>query len=103
MKRNCVLPLCLGVVFACVPAKPQEGTQTTLDDLVHTSLDRNREVLALRQWVAQARGLAGQAGVHPAPSIEAEGLSGTPLGPRNRRAALPCHAATGSANAPGQP
>ncbi len=80
MKRNCVLPLCLGVVFACVPAKPQEGTQTTLDDLVRTSLDRNREVLALRQRVAQARGLARQAGVHPAPSIEAEGLSGTPLG-----------------------
>ena len=80
MKRNCVLPLCLGVVFACVPAKAQEGAQTTLEGLVRTSLERNREVLALRQRVAQARGLARQAGVHPAPSIEAEGLSGTPLG-----------------------
>ena len=80
MKRNRVLPLCLGVVFACVPAKPQEGAQTTLEDLVRTSLDRNREVLALRQRVAQTRGLARQAGVHPAASIEAEGLSGRPLG-----------------------
>src|SRR5579864_8600840 len=80
MKRNCVLPLCLGVVLACAPAKPQERTQTTLENLVRTSLDRNREVLALRQRVAQARGLARQAGVHPAPSIEAEGLSGTPFG-----------------------
>lgn len=80
MKRNCVLPLCLGVVFACVPAKPQERSQTTLEDLVRTSLDRNREVQALRQRVAQARGLARQAGMHPAPSLEAEGLSGRPLG-----------------------
>jgi cobalt-zinc-cadmium efflux system outer membrane protein len=80
MKRNCVLPLCLGVVFACVPATPQERTQTTLDDLVRTSLDRNREVLALRQRVAQTRGLARQASVPPAASIEAEGLSGRPLG-----------------------
>ena len=80
MKRNCVLPLCLGAMFACVPAKPQERTQITLEDLVRTSLNRNREMLALRQRVAQARGLARQAGVHPAPSIEAEGLSGRPLG-----------------------
>ena len=80
MKRNCVLPLCLGVVFACLPAKPQGGTPATLEDLVRTSLNRNREVLALRQRVAQARGLARQAGVRPAPAVEAEGLSGRPLG-----------------------
>lgn len=79
MKRNCVLPLCLGVVFVCAPARSQGGSQTTLEDLVRASLDKNREVLALRQRVAQARGLARQAGVHPAPSIEAEGLSGSPL------------------------
>ena len=80
MKRTCVFPLCLGVVLTCVPAKPQERTQITLEDLVRTSLDKNREVLALRQRVTQARGLARQAGVRPAPSIEAEGLSGSPLG-----------------------
>jgi outer membrane protein TolC len=80
MKRNCVLPLCLGALFMCVPAKPQEKTPTTLEDLVRASLERNREVLALRQRVAQARGLARQAGTHPVPSIEAEGLSGRPLG-----------------------
>jgi len=37
-------------------------------------------VLALRQRVAQARGLARQAGVRPARSIEVEGLSGSSLG-----------------------
>ena len=80
MKRNCVLPLCLAALFTCVRAKPQEKTQTTLEDLVRASLERNREVLALRQRVAQARGLARQAGARPVPSIEADGLSGRPLG-----------------------
>lgn len=54
MKRRRVLSLCLGALFACVPATSQENTQTTLEDLVRTSLNRNREVLALRQRVAQA-------------------------------------------------
>jgi cobalt-zinc-cadmium efflux system outer membrane protein len=80
MKRTCVWPLCLGALLTCVPAKPQERTQVTLEDLVRASLDRNREVLALRQRVTQAHGLAQQAGVRPAPSIEAEGMSGSPLG-----------------------
>jgi cobalt-zinc-cadmium efflux system outer membrane protein len=80
MKRNRVLPLCLGALFACVSARPQASSQTTLEDLVRTSLDRNREVLALRQRVAQARELAQQAGVRPARTIEVEGRSGSPLG-----------------------
>ena len=66
MKRKRVLPLCLGALLTCVPARPQAGGQTTLEDLVHTSLDRNRELLALRQRIAQARGLQRQAGVRPA-------------------------------------
>ena len=80
MKRNCVLPLCLGALFTCVPAKPQAKTQTTLEDLVRTSLDRNKEVLALRERVGQARALARQEGVRPAASVEIEGRSGSPLG-----------------------
>ncbi|MBV9396964.1 MAG: TolC family protein [Bryobacterales bacterium] len=51
-----------------------------MDELVRTSLNRNREVQALRQRVTQARGLSQQAGVRPAPSVEAEGRSGSPLG-----------------------
>jgi hypothetical protein len=66
MKRTCVWPLCLGALLTCVPAKPQERTQVTLEDLVRASLDRNREVLALRQRVTQPRGLAQQAGVRTA-------------------------------------
>jgi cobalt-zinc-cadmium efflux system outer membrane protein len=58
----------------------QEKTSITLEDLVRASLARNRGVLALRQRVAQAQGLARQAGVRPVPTVEAEGASGRPFG-----------------------
>ena len=78
--RRRVLRLSLGVLLASVLADSQERASMTLEDLVRASLDRNREVLALRQRVAQSQGLARQAGVRPAPSLEAEGVSGRPLG-----------------------
>jgi cobalt-zinc-cadmium efflux system outer membrane protein len=58
----------------------QEKTSITLEDLVRASMARNRSILALRQRVAQAQGLARQAGVRPAPTVEAEGASGRPFG-----------------------
>lgn len=80
MKRKRVLPLCLGALFVAVPAMSQEKSSITLEDLVRASLARNRGVLALRQRVGQAQGLARQAGVRPAPTVEAEGASGRPFG-----------------------
>ncbi len=80
MKRKRVLPLCLGALFVAVPAMPQEKTSITLEDLVRASVARNRGILALRQRVAQAQGLARQAGVRPAPTVEVEGASGRPFG-----------------------
>ena len=80
MKRKRVLPLCLGMFFVSTAARSQEKGPITLEELVRASLDRNREVLALRQRVAQAQGLTRQAGVRPAPTVEAEGVSGRPLG-----------------------
>lgn len=78
--RRRVLRLSLGVLLASTLANSQERASITLDDLVRASLDRNREVLALRQRVAQFLGLAKQAGVRPAPSLEAEGVSSRPFG-----------------------
>jgi cobalt-zinc-cadmium efflux system outer membrane protein len=80
MMRRRVLRLSLGVLLASTLANSQERASITLDDLVRASLDRNREVLALRQRVAQFQGMAKQAGVRPAPSLEAEGVSGRPFG-----------------------
>jgi len=75
MKRNRVLPLCLGALCMAMPGVPQE-----LEDFIRASLARNRQVLALRQRVVQAEGLARQAGVRPAPTVEAEGGGGRPVG-----------------------
>src|ERR1700680_1691362 len=80
MKRKRVLPLCLGMFFVSTAARSQEKGPITLEELVRASLDRNREVLSWRQRVAKAQGLTRQAGVRPAPTVEAEGVSGRPLG-----------------------
>src|SRR5882757_3498887 len=80
MKRKRVLLLWLGMFFASTAARSQENSSITLEELVRASLDRNREVQALRQRVVQAQGLRRQAGVHPALEIQAEGGSGKPLG-----------------------
>jgi len=48
--------------------------------LVQNALERNRELLAARQRLAEAQALLRQAGVRPAPAIEVNGASGRPLG-----------------------
>lgn len=48
--------------------------------LVRAALERNRELIALRERVNEARGLLRQAGVRPAPAVEIETLTGRPLG-----------------------
>ena len=80
MKRMRVVPLCLAVLFLRLAATAQDNGGITLDELVRASLDRNREILALRQRVVQAQGLRRQAAVRPALTIETEGGSGRPFG-----------------------
>jgi outer membrane protein, heavy metal efflux system len=80
MKRTGVVPLCVGTLLLSAVARSQEAAPITLEELVRISLTKNRDVLALQQRVAQAKGLARQAGVRPAPTVEAEGVSGRPLG-----------------------
>lgn len=80
MKRMRVVPLCFTLLLLRVAAKAQDNGAITLDELVRASLDRNREILALRQRVVQAHGLRRQAAVRPALKIETEGGSGRPFG-----------------------
>jgi cobalt-zinc-cadmium efflux system outer membrane protein len=80
MKRTGVLPLCAGMLLMPAIARSQERASITLEELIRNSLEKSRDVLALRQRVVQAQGLARQAGVRPAPNVEAEGVSGRPLG-----------------------
>jgi len=54
--------------------------QNSLNELVQGALDRNREVLAVRQRLNEAQGLLHQAGVRPNPTLEINAGTGRPLG-----------------------
>jgi cobalt-zinc-cadmium efflux system outer membrane protein len=56
------------------------GAAAGADDLIDQALQRNREILAAQERVSEARGLLRQAGVRPAPTLEANAASGRPLG-----------------------
>lgn len=66
----------------CVMAVPPRlsGQAYAVNDLIQTALERNRELAAVRQRVAEARGLLRQAGVRPASSLQLGGVTGRPLG-----------------------
>lgn len=66
----------------CTPAaSPQSGGQVyAVNDLIQTAVEKNRELLALRQKAAEARGMLRQAGVRPASTLQFGGGTGSPLG-----------------------
>jgi cobalt-zinc-cadmium efflux system outer membrane protein len=70
------LPLLL---LACLNASSQPPPPVTVEQLLEQALATNREIAAVRQRVAEARGLLRHAGVRPAPMFEANGASGRPL------------------------
>jgi cobalt-zinc-cadmium efflux system outer membrane protein len=51
-----------------------------VEKLIQQALAQNREILAARQRVAEARGMFRQAGIRPAPTLEVNAGSGRPLG-----------------------
>jgi cobalt-zinc-cadmium efflux system outer membrane protein len=66
----------VGRTFGQAPDPSASG----VDRLVQLAFEHNREILAARQRVEEARGLLRQAGVRPAPSVEVNAGSGRPLG-----------------------
>lgn len=52
----------------------------SVDQLIETSLEKNRDFLAAKQRLSEAQALLRQAGIRPAPTLEAEGATGRPLG-----------------------
>ena len=64
-----------GGVFGQVPEAPA----SSVEQLVQQAFERNREILAARQRVEEARGLLRQAGVRPVPTVEVN--AGTQLHP----------------------
>ena len=69
-----LLPLCI------TAAPPQSGQAYAVNDLIQTAVENNRELVALRQRVAETRGLLRQAGVRPASSLQFGGATGRPFG-----------------------
>jgi len=58
----------------------QGASDPGVDRLVQQAFEQNREILAARQRVEEARGLLREAGIRPVPAIEVNAGSGRPLG-----------------------
>jgi cobalt-zinc-cadmium efflux system outer membrane protein len=56
------------------------GQAVAVNDLIQTAVEGNRELLAVRQRVVEARGLIRQAGMRPASSLQFGVATGKPLG-----------------------
>ena len=83
MARNRVTPVFAAACIFAASGQSQAPAQTiTVSELAAQALQRNRNLLAARERVAEAQGLLRQAGLRLAPSIEVEGGTGRPLGTR---------------------
>ena len=66
-------------VLSATAAAAQDRPRT-MEELVQVALERNRELLAARERVAEAQGLLRRAGVRPNPTLEIDYGAGGPLG-----------------------
>ena len=83
MARKRVMCLWAAACLSIAQAQSQvAGPTFTVSELVTQALDRNRDLLAARQRLAEAQGLLRQAGVRLAPTVEVEAGTGRPLGTR---------------------
>ena len=57
----------------------QSDVPVSLNDLVIRATQSNRDLLAVRQRLEEAKGLLRQAGVKPAPTLDVGGVTGRPL------------------------
>ncbi len=69
----------LSVLLSAMTAVAQDRHRT-VDDVVQLALERNRELLAARERVAEAQGLLRRAGVRPNPTVEIDYGAGGPVG-----------------------
>jgi cobalt-zinc-cadmium efflux system outer membrane protein len=58
----------------------QVSSDLSTDDLVRAGIANNKDLAAVRERIAEAKGLKRQAGVSPAPSLSLNGATGKPLG-----------------------
>ena len=70
----------LAAAWLAVPGWAQTKPDSPPSALLAKAIENNRDLLAVRQRIDEARGLLRQAGVRPAPTLEASGTTGRPLG-----------------------
>lgn len=76
------------ILFACalllpalfLGAQQQASTASTVDDLVRTGIANNKDLAAVRERIAEAKGLSRQTRVLPSPVLDLNGSTGKPLG-----------------------
>ncbi len=80
MRFVCRVSLSLGVMAAFAWALAPENSQfSVVDVLIQRAVEGNRDLLALRQRIAEAKGHLRQAGTKPVPTVELNASTGRPL------------------------
>jgi cobalt-zinc-cadmium efflux system outer membrane protein len=75
----------IGLLLQPATLSGQTAAPAEANRLIEQALERNREILAARQRVAETRALLRQAGVRPAATIEASAGTGRPLRTRGEQ------------------
>jgi outer membrane protein, heavy metal efflux system len=81
MRGRSVFFLC-ALLFSAMLLRAQQTLSplSTVDDLVRVGIANNKDLAAVRERIAEAKGLTRQAGVRPAPTLGLNGATGKPLG-----------------------
>ena len=77
---HAIFPCALLFPVLLAGAQQAASTLRTVDDLVRAGIANNKDLAAVQARIAEARGLARQARVSPAPVLDLTGATGKPLG-----------------------
>lgn len=81
MRGRSIFSLCALLFWASLlGAQQTASTLSTVDDLVRTGIANNKDLAAVRERIAEAKGVVRQAGVRPSPTLGLSGVTGKPLG-----------------------
>ena len=78
--RTILFPCALLFPALLLGAQQSASTPSTVDELVRTGIANNKDLAAVRERIAEARGLSRQARVLPSPVLDLSGSTGKPLG-----------------------
>jgi cobalt-zinc-cadmium efflux system outer membrane protein len=81
MRGRSVFFLC-ALLFSAMLLRAQQTVSplSTVDDLVRAGIANNKDLVAVQERIAEAKGFTRQAGVRPSPVLSLDGATGKPLG-----------------------